>query len=302
MELVIDRVVRPAWSALRVRVLPKLKGKRRKLVLIAVAAVCALAFASLFLSEPPQVDPASPPVAFASVVAREQTMAQPTSQPTTKPTTRPTAQSPWFSLSFFEPTSEDAEETWLLPANLSTAEVRELVTKVDKLQASARRLAARVQAQHDDIEALGAADVRDALWRRLCEKGFKDTRIPALYHKALQDEMWFFAGVGQQETHNIERAAFGMLDNRIRAVQVRLFGGRCLMADTLFVDAAQRFLDGRHSQLDVTEPARTELLQRLGSEMPAFTDFHQQVLANQNPLMRLPHSDGYQRLPGAVND
>jgi hypothetical protein len=99
-----------------------------------------------------------------------------------------------------------------------------------------------------------------------------------------------------------DRMSFDVLNNRISAAQVRLFGGKCLVGDKLFISATASLMGNRHAHYNEMEPKRKELAFRLAKEFPEFEQFRRNIIGNENPYLRLPGSEGYQSLPGATHD
>lgn len=217
-------------------------------------------------------------------------------QPTSKPTTQPTD-------GYYDPNAEGADPAWSVPAQLSAAEVKGLIKELDALQQETWRLAARVQAKYDELKVLDAEDVRQAVWQRAVGEGFKEPAVPLLYHEVMRDGSGILTGIATDMGHQADRQIFGFLNNRIAAAQVRLLGGRCLVGDKLFIKATANLISSKHTEYDALEARRNKLVAALGTEFPRFDEFRQSVLKNeQSSFIRLPHSEGYQRLPGATKN
>lgn len=216
----------------------------------------------------------------------------PTSQPSTQPTD-----------TFYDPTAEGADPRWALPAELTEAEVKGLIAELDQLQRETRRLAGRVQAKYDELKVLDAEDVRQAIWQRVTADGFKERKVPLLYHQVMRDGSGLLPGMATDVSHQADRQIFAFLNNRIAAAQVRLLGGQCLVGDKLFIKATAAMVAGKHAEYDELESKRNELVATLGREFSGFDKFREELLrTEQSSYLRLPHSEGYRRLPGATKD
>ena len=279
------------------RVVPWLRSSRRRVILALAAAVLVgliLVIAASGSGGPEPTDAGGSPVAQ---VRQPQTgsMPSPASQPTSRPTTQPANQ-------LYDPNAEGADETWSMPEKLSTAEVRSRVAQLDRLEKEVVRLSARIQAEYDDMASIAADDVRQALWRQLVDRGFRDPKVPELFHVVMKDHIGILDVGAREMSLMTARQNLALVDGRIEAAQVRLLGGQCIIGDRMMMSAVGATVGKLHADYDDTEPKRSELIRRLGSELPGFANYRTNLQQNVNPYMRLPGSEGYQQLPGATQD
>ena len=290
-------VIASTTNVLTQKVLPWLRSSRRRVILALAAAVLVGLIIVIAASGSGGPEPTDANGSAVAQVPQPQagSVSSPASQPTSRPTSQPANQ-------LYDPNAEGADETWSMPEKLSTAEVRGRVAQLDKLQKEVVRLSARIQGEHDDMASIAADDVRQALWRQLVDRGFRDPKVPELFHAVMKDNTGILDVAGRELSLMTIRANLALIDGRIEAAQVRLLGGQCIIGDRMMMSAVGATVGKLHADYDDTEPKRAELIRRLGSELPGFANYRTNLEQNQNPYLRLPGSEGYQRLPGATQD
>ena len=189
----------------------------------------------------------------------------PVTRPTTgEATTRPTTQP--AGLDLYDPNAEGADPAWAMPAELTTAEVRALVVKIDRLDRDATRLRPRLTEHRRAIEALIEDDVVDALWQGVLGRGFRDAALPHDWYEATKDEIGILASLDRGTREVQEEMMLSVLAHRLGMAKVRAIGGRCLNADLLFIAGLQYWVDGEHADLDRAEPKVADVTRRVAAE------------------------------------
>ena len=275
MRHVIDSVRRAAHGA-AVRRLDVLRAarpewRRRRWRYAGAAACLVVLLLAALRNDPPRTATDSIPVTPV-VMAADRPGAGgsfPSGPPVTRPTTgqattRPTTQP--AGLDLYDPDAEGADPAWAMPAELTTAEVRELVIKIDRLNRDATRLGPRLTEHRRAIEALIAEDVVDSLWQGVLGRGFKDAALPHDWYEATKDEVGILASLDRDTREVEEGMMFGVLAHRLGMAKVRAIGGRCLNADLLFIAGLQYWVDGEHADLDRAEPKVADVTRRVKAE------------------------------------
>ncbi len=167
-----------------------------------------------------------------------------------------------------QPGAEGADPKWELPAQLSTAEVQQLVARIEIATDACTKLSALENAYLDRMTKVLDEKVVKVMWPRIKGGGFKDQKLASDWYEIVKDKN---GAVGATELYS-EVFANQMLETpmamRLEPIKVRAIGGKVLVGDVVFLKALQSYVDHRTSYYLPRVRIVDDVVKRLGKEFP----------------------------------
>jgi hypothetical protein len=184
----------------------------------------------------------------------------------------------------YDPTAEDADPTWSLPAELKAGQLQALASQVEKLLIDTTNTT-ELEAERATIlyEGLLHQKVKDLLWPSLRGSGFKDQRLPLDWYalvKQYYDVVGMTADASERIANHMAQIGIQM---RLESVKIRVIGGKVLTGDLLFVKALQTYIDHRQAYLSKAIPPMLDVVRRLRKEFP---DAMEDVIDSVGPSVK----------------